>query len=74
MKDDLGKIVPNFWKTMPRKDAVEAMQTGFLNKTQSARLWRMLDRQGEPPEKLEILVSKEDVDRMIESELRKRQK
>jgi hypothetical protein len=74
MKVPLNEIIPDFWKTMPREDLDEAFATGCLNERQSARLWHLLDHQGEPPKRMEILVSKDDVDRMIKSELRKRQR
>jgi hypothetical protein len=62
MKDDLSKVPVLFWQTMsPEEFSKFAIdQDGWLNAEQCARLWRMEDRQGEPPKRLQILLNRDE--------------
>jgi hypothetical protein len=52
-------IPPNFFS----RDEFVALcaNGGFLNAAQCARLWRMTDRQGVPPGRLQVLFNREDL-------------
>jgi hypothetical protein len=61
-----GKLAAAFWKTVSEQEFREIIDRGgILNAEQCARLWRIEERQTEPPKALEILIWKPDLDRLI---------
>jgi hypothetical protein len=63
--EDMHGMPSKFWN-MPQQEFNEIIERGgWLNAEQCARLWRMTDRQGQPPERLMVVVSKKHLDRLI---------
>jgi hypothetical protein len=59
-------IPPEFWKTLKTGEFDQiADRGGYLNAEQCARLWRLTDRQGEPPQCMEVFFRTEDIDRLF---------
>jgi hypothetical protein len=59
------QIPAKFWKSLTDAEFHQVCMTSELSPELCARAWRMLDRQDEPPEKLGIMVSREDVMRLF---------
>ncbi len=58
-------IPPAFFRAMSRDEFRQlCLNNGVLNAEQCARLWRMTDRQDEPPRSMTLMVSREDVMRI----------
>jgi hypothetical protein len=54
-------IPPEFVRTLAREEWHELCANGgVLNATQCARLWRMTDRQDQPPTSMTLMFSRED--------------
>ena len=59
-------IPPKFWQTLkPGEFAQISERGGWLNAEQCARLWRLTDRQDEPPQRMELFFRAEDIDRVF---------
>jgi hypothetical protein len=67
-------IDPRFWQTLSNEEWETVYQTGRLDTKLTARLWRMRDRQDPPPDSVEILLNKNDVDKMLQRLKRKQAK
>lgn len=67
MSDDLNKIPAAFWGTLTDKQFRKIATTGWLNARLCARLWRMTDHNSTPPKRLQVLIKREDVERLIKS-------
>jgi uncharacterized beta-barrel protein YwiB (DUF1934 family) len=61
MADGMLKIPVEFWRSLTEEESREVITSGWLNRKQCRRLWRMQDRQDAPPKRLQILVKKDDV-------------
>ena len=59
MKKSSVLIPPKFWGSVSDAEFVAIAQRGFLDREQAARLWRMCDYQGDPPERVEVRIAKE---------------
>ena len=59
------QIPPKFWKSLTEEEFHEVCMTSELNAELSARAWRMCERQGPPPRKLGVMVSRADVMRLF---------
>jgi hypothetical protein len=53
---------------MPIEEFAEIAETGWLNRKQCRRLWRMQDRQDKPPHRLQVFLKRDDVEAMIKRE------
>ena len=61
-----GNIPSRFWKSVTSKEFTQIFENGGrLNAELCARLWRMEDRQGDPPQSLEVLVHRPTLERLI---------
>jgi hypothetical protein len=58
-------LPPAFWRTLSPAELERVFASGELDRVLCRRLWRMMDYQGKPPTRAEILVNKRDVDRLI---------
>ncbi len=63
-RDDQIEISARFWATVDTQQFRQIIERDGLDAEQCARLWRMLDRQDEPPPFLKIFVKREDVMRI----------
>lgn len=63
---DEQRIPLNFWRVISLKEFERLVfeQDGWLNAEQCARLWRMEDRQGEPPQRLQVLLDRKQVEKL----------
>ena len=62
-----GELIPaRFWQTLKPGEFAQIVyeQNGCLNADQCARLWRLEDRNSEPPQRLQVLVSRADINRL----------
>ena len=69
--DDFVDIPSEFWKRLGEEGFARVCERGYLDAEQCAQLWRMTDRQDQPPERLEVWVEKRGVDKVIEEALAK---
>lgn len=49
-------IPAEFWDKIPFADAQRIIRTGKLNAEECALVWRMVDRNDEPPQEMTVLV------------------
>ena len=54
-------IPPRFFKTLTDEEAVQMVKTSRLTRELCARLWRMLDRQEEPPAEIMLYANTADM-------------
>lgn len=63
-------VPPRFWQSLSREEVYEIIETGYLNRDQRQRLWRMMDLNGEPPDELKLFINSEDMDAFIAKVMR----
>ena len=68
------QIPARFWKSITAEEFHQVCMTSELTAEQCARVWRMLDRQDEPPQTLGVRVSREDVMRLFPAPSPKKKK
>jgi len=68
--DDDPEFPASFWRGRKGKRAMDRAfkNGGYLEADDCARLWKMTDRVGPPPQRLLLLVNADDVKRLIEKE------
>jgi hypothetical protein len=60
-KEPMIEIPAKFWGEISQAEWLEVCTTSMLNAEMCRRLWRMTDRQGEPPEKVQVLINREQL-------------
>ena len=63
--DDMVAIPAEFYRSLSDAESEALWSSGWLNAGQCARLWRMTDRHSEPPPRLQVMVSREDIDSLF---------
>jgi hypothetical protein len=62
---------PKFWKSLTDDEWQRIWDNDCdLDAGLCAKLWRMTDRQGPPPERVRVMVSKKDLMRLISKKKR----
>ena len=66
-KQERESLIPSrFWKSVTSEEFHQICENdGILNAELCARLWRLEDRQGDPPQALEVLVHKPTLMRLL---------
>jgi hypothetical protein len=54
-------IPPAFWKSLSTEEFRQICETSELSAEQCAKVWRMLDLQGEPPDGAGVMVNSADL-------------
>jgi len=58
-------IPPEFWKGLTDKEFASICETSALNRRLCKRLYRMMGRTDPPPDKMLVLLNREDVMRLF---------
>jgi hypothetical protein len=64
MSDREFLIPPRFFKSLTDEEAAQVVTTSRLTPELCARLWRMLDRQDEPPTSMTLYANSADIMRL----------
>ena len=60
------KIPSRFWKSVTKEEFEQILENdGHLNAELTARLWRLEDRQGDPPQSVGILIHRPTLERLL---------
>jgi hypothetical protein len=60
------KIPSRFWQSVTEGEFEQILENdGRLNAELTARLWRLEDRQGDPPQSVEILIHRPTLERLL---------
>ena len=65
--DDDFEIPAGLWQSLSNAEFHEICKTGRLDAKLCARLWRLTDRQGQPPAEVKIAIRKADIDKWLET-------
>lgn len=67
MEEKMQAVPSKFWASVSNEEFTEIINNdGVLNEELCARLWRMEDRQGEPPKRLEILIKRDQFEKLLD--------
>jgi hypothetical protein len=68
------RLSSRFWQTLKPGEFEQIVfeQDGCLNAEQCARLWRLEERNSEPPLTARVLINRKDLDRLIRNEMKRR--
>ncbi len=66
---------PKFWQSLTPEEEQQVCDNDFvLTGKLAERMWRMGEMQGEPPERLIVLVNVADVERLIREEKKEKRR
>lgn len=62
--EDMCAVPVKFWQAMPEDEFSRFVleQDGWLNEEQCARLWRMEERNSEPPKRMQVLLKRSEIE------------
>lgn len=61
MDDHPNAIPPKFWRSLREREWMRVFKTGALDAKLCKKLWRIKRRTDTPPQRLEVLINREDL-------------
>jgi len=56
-----------FWQRLPNEEALEILMTGELNKSQCELLWKLTERNSQPPESMKLWIDPDTLNDILSS-------
>jgi len=64
-KEPMIEIPALFWKTISDAEWQHVCDTGYLSAAMCRKLWHLTDRQDDPPDSVQVLISSKDLKRVF---------